>query len=376
MSVALHGNLRDFGIAEIFQLIGQQRKTGTLIVAGDDDSIFLSFDEGGVVRGGPVGSNAECEPLGPQLVRAGYLTREQLDDLQLESERSARPLPDLLFAAGLIEADTLAEVQHLLTRETVFDVMRRKNGDFDFTAEQVVHDTKPENLLGAEQILMDGLRMLDEWQTFAGIVPSEETIFRRVGHLAVVRAVTKTGAERRLAHADRVLQLVDGRMNVRRIIGLSRIGTFEATRALAELRQAGVIDVAAAPSRLRLKRGRPRTARAPIFPMIRAALVTGLPILVLGFFGHTALERADGTGGLTGSAIPVRSIDHFGSRYEAELVRKQLEVHFFQTGRYPEQLQDLLGEEAGWLDSLTPSRLADYYYVVRDDEVVLLAPID
>ena len=75
MSVALHGNLRDFGIAEVFQLIGQQRKTGTLVVEGGQGSIFLAFDEGRVVRGGPMGARAEREPLGPQLVRAGYLTR-------------------------------------------------------------------------------------------------------------------------------------------------------------------------------------------------------------------------------------------------------------------------------------------------------------
>ncbi len=30
MAVALRGNLQDFGIAEVFQLIGQQRKTGML----------------------------------------------------------------------------------------------------------------------------------------------------------------------------------------------------------------------------------------------------------------------------------------------------------------------------------------------------------
>jgi hypothetical protein len=30
VSVGLSGNLRDFGIADVFQLIGQQRKTGVL----------------------------------------------------------------------------------------------------------------------------------------------------------------------------------------------------------------------------------------------------------------------------------------------------------------------------------------------------------
>ncbi len=375
MSVALHGNLRDFGIAEVFQLIGQQRKTGTLVVEGDQNAIFMAFDQGRVVRGGPAGTRMDREPLGTQLVRSGYLTREQLDDLLLESERSARPLSDLLLATGLIEADTLDEVQHLLTRETVFDVLRRKSGDFNFTAEQVVHDTKPEHLLGAEQILMDGLRMLDEWQTFAEFVPSEEAVFRRVGDPAAARAVTMSDGDARLAHADRISRLIDGRLNVRRVIDLSRIGTFDATRAIVELLQAGVIEIVAL-STNSSRREPVRARRTPLLPLLRAALVSALPLVVLGFFGLTALERADATGGLAGSAIPVRSIDQFGSRYETELIRNRLETHFFETGRYPDRLEELAAIDSDWLNSLTPSRLAAYYYAVRDEEVVLLAPID
>lgn len=375
MSVALHGNLRDFGIAEVFQLIGQQRKTGTLVVEGGDGSIFLAFDEGRVVRGGPAGTRSDREPLGPQLVRSGYLTRRQLDDLHAESARSARPFADLLLATGLIDATTLADAQHLLTKETVFDVMRRQNGDFNFTAEPVVHDTKPENLLGAEQILMDGLRMLDEWQTFVGIVPSDDLVFRRVRNLETARAVTQGDGDARIAQVERVLQLVDGRLSVRRIIDLSRVGTFEATRALAELRQAGVIDVAA-PAKRKSRRGKNRAKRPPLLPVLRAALATALPLAALGYFAAVSLERADATGGHLGSAIPVRPIEQFGHRHETDLIRKQLEVHFFETGRYPDRLAELAARESNWLASLAPARLADYYYRVRDEEVVLLAPID
>lgn len=360
MSVALHGNLTDFGIAEVFQLIGQQRKTGTLVVEGEGGAIFLAFDEGRVVRGGPAGSRGEREPLGPQLVKSGYLTREQWADLQQESERSARPLPDLLLAAGLIEPSTLGEVQHLLTRETVFDVMRRSRGDFNFVAEPVPHDAPPEHLLGAEQILMDGLRMLDEWQTFSSSVPGDEIVFRRVGHLGAARQ----------GNLERVLQLVDGRLTVRRIIDLSRIGTFEATRALAELRQAGVIELAEAPrkGRTRATKSRPRR---PLLPILRAALATALPFAALAALGVVSLDRAQNHGGLPGTALPARVVDQHGERYELDRIRGALEVHFFEEGRYPERLETL----AGTAGTLSPERLGAYYYAVRGDEVVLLAPM-
>ncbi len=373
MSVALHGSLKDFGIAEVFQLIGQQRKTGRLVVGEGSESIFLAFDDGRVVRGGPAGSNPEHDPLGHQLVRSGYLTREQLENLQSESQRSARPLTDLYLATGLIELETLEEIRHLLTRETVFDVIRRQNGDFHFSAEQVVHDTKPENLLAAEQILMDGLRMLDEWQTFADIVPSEDAVFRRVGNLESARALTKGDSDSRLGHAERVLQLIDGRLSVRRVVDLSRLGTFEATRTLAELRQAGVIDL------VTLKKRAPRRPRrsfrpAQILPALRVALASVLPFVALGLmlisaYGETSLASA-----LPGSAIPERLVNQLGRRFESNLIRGLVEARFYETGAYPADLDEIATEAARESRSLTPSRLADYYYEVRDDEVVLLAP--
>ncbi len=47
MSVALRGNLQDFGIADIFQLIGQQRKTGILEFKDGQESVQLRFDHAG-----------------------------------------------------------------------------------------------------------------------------------------------------------------------------------------------------------------------------------------------------------------------------------------------------------------------------------------
>lgn len=374
MSVALHGNLRDFGIAEVFQLIGQQRKTGTLRVDGEDATIFLAFDEGRVVRGGAMEARSEREPLGAQLVRSGYLTREQLVNLERESERSARPIADLLLAAGLIEPETLSEVQHLLTRETVFDVMRRKSGDFHFTAEPIQHDTPPEKLLGAEQILMDGLRMLDEWQTFRGIVPSVDLVFRRVGALADARSPSRDDSDSDLGIRERVLQLVDGRLSVRRIIDLSRIGTFEATRVLAELRESGVIDVVDQPVAGRPVQANRKRSWLPVTQILRVALGTVLPFVALGWLGMAAMDRTQQIAELPGTRIPDPLVEQLGLRHQTRLLRNLVETHFFENGRYPEDLLEIAPDLAEAGSSLTASRLEDYYYRVRDDEVILLAP--
>ena len=372
MAVALHGNLRDFGISEVFQLIGQQRKTGILRVEGDDAPIFLAFEEGRVVGGGPGSGVANRDPLGPQLVRSGYLTKEQLKDIQVESRRTARPLSALLLAVGLVDATAVTEVRNLLMKETVFDLMRRGRGDFEFIAEPVFHNTRPEDQLGAEQILMDGLRMLDEWQTFESFVPDEAAVFRRVSDPSSIRSVSRQEEDSRLAKLDRVLQLVDGRLSVRRIIDLSRMGSFEATRALAELRQASAIELIHSPKGTPGARRTGRASRVRLLPLLRVAVATTIPFVTLALLGAAVLDRSEAGGGLVGTKIPARSIEHFGARYESDLVRRALEVYFFEQGHYPDRLEELSQRTV----SLTPERLGEYYYVVGDEGIVLLAPAD
>ena len=48
--MALEGTIRDFGLADIFQLIGLQKKTGVLTVRGEAGNLVtVSFEKGTVV---------------------------------------------------------------------------------------------------------------------------------------------------------------------------------------------------------------------------------------------------------------------------------------------------------------------------------------
>ena len=92
MSVALRGNLEDFGIADVFQLVGQQRKTGILEFTGTDGRrVQLRFDRGAVVSAAPADSRAHGS-LGEMFVRCGFLTRDQVDALHAECEPSGQSL--------------------------------------------------------------------------------------------------------------------------------------------------------------------------------------------------------------------------------------------------------------------------------------------
>ena len=83
--MALVGTIKDFGLADILQLIGLQRKSGLLTLEHGTDRVTVKFLEGAVVGADTSTRNLE-ELLGSVLVRTGRITEAQLQDtLQIQA---------------------------------------------------------------------------------------------------------------------------------------------------------------------------------------------------------------------------------------------------------------------------------------------------
>jgi len=371
MSVALRGNLEDFGIADVFQLVGQQRKTGILeFTDTDGGQVQLRFDRGAVVSAAPAETRAH-ESLGQMLVRCGCLTRAQVDELHVECEPSGQSLPRLAVSRGWIEEQEIEKIEDLLTRETIFEVLRWSDGSFDFRAQQVSHRRAFETLLGAEQILMDGLRMVDEWQSFAEQLPGENAVFQRVGQFESVRDQLGARGARQLSDAERVFELIDGRLKVRRVIDLSLLGSFDATRALATLYDAGVIAPLDAGSLQK-----PRRARPKVLPRAdaRGWVATLVPLALLALVAFATYWRNAAPPQAGVFPIPPSALDLVRDDYATLRVRHALEAYRMSGGHWPQQLAQLLEHGILTPDELASDQGHPYYYVERAEGAVLLAP--
>ncbi len=74
--MSLEGKLKDFGIADILQLLAQQQKSGLLLVERTSESAEIYFLNGLVIE---TRSSQHSDRLGEMLIRGGYVTREQVN---------------------------------------------------------------------------------------------------------------------------------------------------------------------------------------------------------------------------------------------------------------------------------------------------------
>ena len=158
---------------------------------------------------------------------------------------------------------------------------------------------------------------------------------------------------------------------MRRVIDLARLGTFEVTRILAELRRAGLMEPLD-PSQV------PEPKAMPVLearsPRMRSALAAVLPLLLLASLAATVL-LAPKVGDLeAGYQLQSGPLARARSAYETERVRKALEAYQFSNGRWPDSLDELVSDGFLEASALTPSAGRPYYYGRREDAAVLLAP--
>lgn len=369
MAVALHGNLRDFGIAEVFQLIGQQRKTGVLEVGAEGDRIRVAFEEGSVLSAEKVGPYAGAA-LADMLVRSGLLTPDRLLALEHRHRESGGRFEEVLLRETSLRAEDVRQIDDLVTRDTLFTLMRWSKGSFRFTPERLAATREDAPRLPAEQILMDGLRMVDEWRAMDPMATRPGTVFQRTGRFESFRDAHAGESSQSLATAERVFYLVDGRLTARRVIDLSRLGDFEGARVLSRLHRAGVIEPVGEEVLARSRRRR-RVVELEGGRSFLAPLLAGLPFLLLAGVVWTLLGRP-------APAPPPVPFVVEGRRPSAEVaferlrLRHAVEAHRFDRGDWPDALEALEAPPA--LPRMAGGQVAPYYYARRGSSFMVLAP--
>lgn len=236
--MALRGNLRDFSLPDVFQLVQLSGKTGVLRIAGPEAEGSIWFRDGGVFF---AQSNWRREHLGERLVAAQRITPAALAralELRSAEPEGGRRLGEILVNEGYITPQVLETFVQEQIQDTIFDLMRWDEGDFDF---EVLPDVVHEDIglsVSVENIVMEGSRRLEEWQRIKKKVPSTDMVFK------MATAPGEGTFEISLKPVEwALLLLIDGTRSVRELAVETHSTDFDVARVIYGLFSAGLLEV-------------------------------------------------------------------------------------------------------------------------------------
>jgi hypothetical protein len=382
--MALSGTLKDFGIADILQLIGHQTKTGRLTLKTGQAEVEVSFKDGTVVFASDKARNSR-DLLGSLLLRAELLTKEQLDLALNTQQRTLKRLGDILSESGVVATAQLSQMMRLQTTETLYKLFAWKNGSYEFSQEEVDPARGAFEPIRAESVLLEGFRRMDEWPALKKKLPWTDATFESLKPLegaapsadgvAADDAPAEDGQP--AARHKLVYTLAAAGRTVEQVADASRLGEFEAVKALNELVDWGYLKPIPPPRGAGaiaegLRKGRRKTVSWAA-AIVRVALS-------LAFFGLTLLvvRLVAPRLGANRPENPARrgAVARVIARAQVVRLESALELYRAEHGEYPQALAALVeGELIGDSDLRYPWK-EPYYYRRTAQGFVLLPPLD
>jgi hypothetical protein len=359
--MALEGTLRDFSLADIFQLIGLQRKTGVLTLRSKDDTVTVTFLDGKVVGADSLNRRLENR-LGSVLIRTGYLTQDQLNRaLEIQKETLQR-LGFILTHYGIISAESLKEAIQLQITQIVYRLFRWHDGDYHFSQETTIeYDRDNVTPISAESILMEGARMIDEWPIIEKRIRTYDMVFRKKltdQEIVVVGAedvdeIDFDGRARkrkggfsdtiRISQEEKsIYDMVDGTMSVGDIVEVARFAEFDTVKSLYELLTRDLIEeVRGASAEAVLQMNTPvdeiEVAETPVpLPLVLILVVLAIASLVTSI-RNPLNSLAPLRGGLSSFTATRKAV----SLQRIQAIGQALEKFNDTQGRLPTQLSEL-----------------------------------
>lgn len=308
--MALEGSLKDFGLADILQLIFFQRKTGVLTLEGRMDKIRLFFVEGNIV-GAESKRRVEENRLGKVLIKKGLMTEQDLQSVLEEQIISNMKFGNILVNKRIVKKEQIQEILIGQIKETVTQIFGWKEGTYEFTPQEVPVDKDFPISIDTQHLLMEGLRIVDEWSLIEGKITLDTVFIRKTEDIAELTEEEKE-----------ILPLVDGENDVSTIIDISGKDDFFVSKTLVSLMGREVIEP---------KEAAPIIAEAPPIEIKKTALsYRFLPVLAIAVSFLLSLFP-----------LFLRTDDIVKKFRASETIgdlRFEIEAYRFQHGSYPERL--------------------------------------
>ncbi|MCI0416290.1 DUF4388 domain-containing protein, partial [bacterium] len=177
--MALEGTLEDFSLADIFQLIGIQRKTGVLTLRKLDEIIIIKF-YGGQVIGADSSPKKLEDRLGKVLVKTGLISFDQLKDALSYQQKTLQKIGFILVDHNYLSREQLKEALQIQIVQMVYRLFRWHSGEYYFDQKAAVDPNSDESIppMSTESILMEGIQMIDEWPIIEKRIPNFNMGFR------------------------------------------------------------------------------------------------------------------------------------------------------------------------------------------------------
>ncbi|KPK87912.1 MAG: hypothetical protein AMJ94_16290 [Deltaproteobacteria bacterium SM23_61] len=327
-------------MTDLFQVLGQQRKTGILNLEGDKKVVQVLFDKGQIVGVAFPGESGEETALGRRLIRGRVISAENWHRAYKQHKDNLVGLEKMLVSNGMVTKEDLTAALRLLVVDTIYGIFKWRGGSFRFETKPVSYDHEFVEPMNSEFLLLDVLRMVDEWPMIAERLPSFDIVLQKTDPMATLDALVGTPWEKnRTFQMDVIYDLIDGQRSISEIIELAFVEEFETCKSLILLMDAGLVESTSIKAK-KARRERRKFEGAKYLGNAAAILLVGIFALLL--FSQFAATRLVDFPFTNGERQAWHAVRDSVSKVHDLKIKNAAQVFFLEENRYAKNLSEMV----------------------------------
>ncbi len=234
--MALKGNLRDFSVTQLLNLVNVARKTGTLVVERSQEQIFVSFREGKLSF---ASNGASAAGLAMVLYHAKKLNAAQVRAINEHSGgMSDKELGLLLINSNYISQQEILSSLQAYYLGMVNRLFTWSEGLFRFDTELLPPKDKITVRISLENLIIEGTRRMREWEQLQGEIPSLEMALKFCQRQGVnLRNLSLSADE------WKVISFINPKNTIHQIAKATNKNDLEIRRIVYSFIQAGLVEM-------------------------------------------------------------------------------------------------------------------------------------
>jgi hypothetical protein len=234
--MALNGNLRDFTITQLLNLINLASKTGTLVIEGPSETAEVSFRDGKLAYAIIGEKNSSLAAI---LHSAKKLSASQYRAIQQRAGHvSDKELGLLLINAGYMTQQDILESLQKSFSTVIRQLFTWVEGFFRFEKDKLPPEDRINVRLDLENLIIEGSRQLREWEQLENEIPSLEM---------ALKFTDRPGADLKNVNLSveewRVVSYITPKNKISQIAKATKMEDMEIRRVIYGLIQAGLVEI-------------------------------------------------------------------------------------------------------------------------------------
>ena len=323
--MALEGQLSDFNLAEILQLLASQQKSGFLNLETNRNMVFI-FDKGVLISTRDRRSRSR-DPLESFLRAYGFFNEQQWKHIEYVRKNSSLDLTEILISEGLMDDKEMDRVLKSLAQEMAHAGMKMRRGRYHVTPTQ---DTPPgvkwRYSLDVQGLLMEAARRLDEEGMLKDFLPSQAITFQQGNRILNPEELNKT--------SQHIMEMALAGLPLGRIIRQGKTESFVARDLLKNWCEEGVLEKINPDSEDEEAGSPGKRFKLKLQSGLRSLPITILTVVVLGTLGWLRWTASPDAGPNPGETLRRAQI-------RSEVVTAA-RLYRYQKGEWPASLTEMV----------------------------------